>query len=136
MFEYSKRVFEGHLDKHPKYSLPETMKHALGDVDDLRPSLCEIKIHHHGSESAIVVEGSNLWFCYQVSFRGHKILILASKVSGSSIYFNVATVHCNRSVAKEDISVDNYFKSKPIRQKVDVVEKVSQAAHSSLFTTH
>ena len=130
MFKYHKRVFEGILDKCPKYSFPETLQHALDDLHDLRPSLCEIQIHHHGNESAVVVEGSNLWFCYQVLFRGQKMLIPAKNMSGSSICFNVDMVSCNpQSVVKEDISVDSYFKSKPIRQKVDVVEKVSQSAH-------
>ena len=88
MFEYSQNIFKNHLDKHPKYSFTETIKHALGDLDDLKPSVCEVQIHHHGSESSMVMEGSNLWFCYQVSFRGKRLPISASCISGSSLQFN------------------------------------------------
>ena len=132
IFEYSKRVFEGHLDKHPKYSFPETMQQALDDITDLRPSVYNIQIHHHGSESAVVVEGSNLLFCYQVLFRGQKVSIPASDVSRSSIQFNVLAIPSipqSVSIAKEEVSFSNYFKSKPIWEKVDVLEKVTQTAY-------
>ena len=128
MFEYCKSVFEHHLDKLPKYSFPETTQHALDDLPDLKPAVHEIQIHHHGNESAIVIEGSNLWFCYGVSFRTQKLAIPASDVSGSSIQFNgvVPSVSEVMTYKKEYVSLDNHFKSpsKPIRQKVDVFERV------------
>ena len=127
MFEYCKSIFERHLDKHPKYSFPETTHHALDDVQDLKPDLCAIQIHHHGNETAIVIEGSNLWFCYAVSFRKLKLPIPASDVSGSSIQFNgviPSDSELGMSYRKEYVSLDNQFKSKPIRQEVEVFEKV------------
>ena len=127
MFEICKSVFEHHLDKHPKYSFPETSHHALDGVQDLKPSLCEIQIHHHGNETAIVIEGSNLWFCYGVSFRKLKLPIPASDVSGSSIQFNGVVIPSDSEgmrCQKECVSLDNQFKSKPIRQDVEVFEKV------------
>ena len=127
MVEYGKRLFENHLDRLPKYSFPETAQLALDDVHDLKPALSEIQIHHHGNESAIVVEGSNLWFCYGVSFRKQKLSIPASDVSGSSIQFNEVVVPSDSEVKvykKEYVSLHNHFKAKPIRQEVDVFEKV------------
>ena len=127
MVLYSKSVFQHHLDKLPKYSFPQSIQHALGDVPDLLPDISGIQIHHHGSESAIVIEGSNLWFCYGVSFRGQKLPIPASDVSGSSIQFNEVIVATNTEFMthrEELISLENHFKSKALKQKVDVLEKV------------
>ena len=126
MLEYSKQVFVEHLDKHPKYFFPETIKHALGDLNDLKPSACEVHIHHHGNENAMVVEGSNLWFCYQVFFRGQKLPILASDISGSSLQFNRVDVPMKSKVlsGKENVTLVSHFKSKPIPQDVEVHERV------------
>ena len=126
MLEYSKYIFEELLDKHPKYLFPETIKYALGDVDDLKPSVCEVQIHHHGNESAIVIEGSNLWFCHQVSFRGQKLPISASGISGSSLQFNGVDVpkKSEMTTKKENVNLVNHFKSKPILQEVEVYERV------------
>ena len=128
MIEYSKGIFECHLDKHPKYLFPETACRALDDVADLKPSVNGILIHHHGSESAIVIEGINLWFCYQVSFRGEKMCVPASDVSGSSIQFNVGTCPSNselRASDKELVSLESCFKAKHTKFEVEVFEKVS-----------
>ena len=125
MLLYSKTVFQCHLDKFPKYSFPQSTQHALGDVPDLLPHISGIQIHHHGCESAIAIEGSNLWFCNGVSFRGQKLPIPASNVSGSSIQFNevdIATMFMTHG--EELISLENHFKSKPLKQKVEVFEKV------------
>ena len=127
MLKYCKSVFEHHLDKPPKYSFPETTPRALDDVPDLKPAIDEIQIHHHGNETAIVIEGSDLWFCYGVSFRKRKLPIPASDVSGSSIQFNGVVVPSESEVMtykKEYVSLDNHFKSKPTRQEVDVFERV------------
>ena len=126
MLEYCKSVFEHHLDKFPKYSFPETTRHALDDVPDLKPVIDEIQIHHHGNETAIVIEGRNLWFCYGVSFRKQKLPIPAPDVSGSSIQFNGVVPSESEVVTykKEYVSLDNHFKSKPIQQEVEVFERV------------
>ena len=130
MLEYSKSIFEVHLDRNPKYLFPVTVPCALDDIDGLKPSVREVQIHHHSSESAVVVEGSNLWFCYQVSFRGQKMSIPASDLSGSSIHFTVpSNPHSVSMYGKEIISLDNHFKAKPIRQEVEVFEKV-RLSHS------
>ena len=128
MHEYSKTIFESYLDKTPKYTFPEVKQQALGDVDDSKPAIYEVQIHHHGNESAVVMEGSNLWFCYQLSFRGLKLSVPASDISGSSIQFNgvkVPTESMDIPSGKEIVNLFSHFKSKVIRQKVEVHERVS-----------
>ena len=128
MPEYSSSIFENYLDESPKYAFPEVLKHALGDVDDSKPCICEVQIHHHGNESAVVMEGSNLWFCYQLSFRGLKLSVPASDISGSSIQFNGVIVPTESTAAlsseKEIVNLFSHFKSKVIRQEVEVHERV------------
>ena len=124
--EYSKDIFESYLDKHPKYVFPESKQHALGDLNNLRPFVEGIQIHHHGNQYAVIVEGSNLWFCYQISFRGQKLPIPASEMSGSAIQLiNMSGKIEVSSSVRESVTLFNYFKSRPIRQDVKVHEKVS-----------
>ena len=128
MLEYSSSIFENYLDKSPKYSFPEVFQHTLCDVDDSKPSICDVLIHHHGNESAVVMEGSNLWFCYQLSFRGLKLSVPASDISGSSIQFNGVKVPTEStavlSSGKEIVNLFSHFKSKVVRQEVEVHERV------------
>ena len=75
----------------------------------------------------MVVEGRNLWFCYQISFRGQKLPIPASEISGSAIQLiNMSTSGKTEMLSsdREYVTLSNYFKSKPIRQAVEVHEKV------------
>ena len=124
--EYSKDIFECYLDKHPKYLFPGYKQHAPDDLNNLRPSIEGIQIHHHGNQYAVVVEGKNLWFCYQISFRGQKLPIPASEISGSAIQLiNMSGKIETSSSGREYVTLCNYFKSKPIRQAVEVHEKVS-----------
>ena len=127
MSKFSDDIFVGYLDKDPKYSIPKCMESVLGDVEDIKPEIHGVQIHHHGNQSAIVIEGGNLWFCYQVSFRGHKVLIPASDITGSSIRFNLARLkESNQELEEESVALHNYFKSRPFRQVVKVHEKVCQ----------
>ena len=124
MSVYSKNIFDAHLDKPPKYTFPESPKHAIDDVNDLRPCVSEILIHHHGNQSAIVLEGKNLWFCYQISFREHKIKVAASDVSDTSIQFNIAYESPSQKCNKETVALHNFFSSKPAKIEAGVSEKV------------
>lgn len=132
MCEFSKDIFDAYLDQAPKYSkLNSFPKRAdsesvLSDVEDVTPELDEVQIHHHGNQSAIVIEGRNLWFCYQVSFRGLKVPIPASDISGSSIRYNIKSLKASDQDHKmcETVTLGYYFKSRPIRKSVDVHEKV------------
>ena len=130
MLEYSKDIFECYLDKQPKYPFPVSKQHALGDLNNLRPSIEGIQIHHHGNQCAVVVEGSNLWFCYQISFRGQKLPIPASEISGSAIQLiNMSGQRESLSSGRERVTLFNYFKSKSNYQDVEVHEKVRLNEH-------
>ena len=58
-------------------------------MEDLKPSLEAVNICHHGGETAVVLEGKNLWFCYQTTVGGHHQLLPAQKATASSIQFNL-----------------------------------------------
>ena len=88
--EYSKAIFDSHLDKEPRYSIPSAPKHAPQEVKNLLPSIREVHVHHHGDQTAIAIEGTNLWFCHEVSLLGQKQNIPPSITSGSSIHINIA----------------------------------------------
>jgi hypothetical protein len=139
MLQYSSSIFENYLDKSPKYSFPDVQRHALGDVDDSKSCICEVQIHHHGNESAVVMEGSNLWFCYQLSFRGLKLSVPASDISGSSIQFNGVKVPTESTAAlssgKESVNLFSHFKSKVFRQEVEVHERVRYCT-CAIIATH
>ena len=126
----------GHLDKPPKYEFPPAPKHAPGDVDGLKPSIDEIHIHHHGNETATVLEGSNLWFCHQVSFCGHTVPTRFQEISGSSIQLNIPRESQEKSKVNESkgkVSLHTHFSSKPIKfNEVPLFEKVNVYSKSSL----
>ena len=100
MAVYSKKLFISFLDKDPKYSIPSAPKYAPGEISDLKPSIDSVELHHLGSETNIVVEGSNLWFCYQVSIGAQSVKTTARDISGSSIQFNVQKEN-HRSVTED-----------------------------------
>ena len=89
--EYSKAIFDSHLDKELRYSSPPAPKHAPQEIENLSPSVSEVHVHHHGDQTAIAIEGANLWFCREVSLLGHKQSIPPSITSGSSIHINIPT---------------------------------------------
>lgn len=39
MFEFSNDVFVGHLDKAPKYSIPNIVESDLGDIEEVKPEV-------------------------------------------------------------------------------------------------
>ena len=129
-----KKVFIGLLDRKPKYIFPPAPPHPPGEVDGLRPAVEGVEIRHHGSETAVVVEGDNLWFCYQLSVGGRTKEIPADHISGSSIQFNVQKDK-EKIAALEDgkakVILHNYF-TKPVKQEVPVNEKVSDMLNMGL----
>ena len=128
MAAYSKKIFIGFLDRDPKYSMPSAPKHAPGEVSDLKPSADSVELRRLGSETAIVLEGSNLWFCYQVIIGIHTVKTLARDRSSSSIQFNVQKE--NHEIATEDgkvkVVLHSHF-AKPIKQEVPANERLVSA---------
>ena len=128
MEEYSRTIFDSYLDKEPKFLFPPTPKHAPSELQNLIPSVKKVHVHHHGGQTAIVVEGSNLWFCRELSLLGHRQKVPAHDVSGSSIQFNVDSFDKGQkhdhAHFKEVVTVYSQFSSKPNKQEADVHKKV------------
>ncbi len=124
---YCQKQFRGYLDKAPKYPLPPVSKHPPGPVSLLKPSIEGVELRHNGSETAVALEGKNLWFCYQLSLGGHSEKTPPQDLSGTSIQFNIPK---GKSITTEGGSVrvttHSHF-AKPVKQEVVVSEKkVSQ----------
>lgn len=103
-----RKLFHCYLEKEPNYSLPLVPKHVLREVEDLKPSLEAVNICHHGGETTVVLEGRNLWFCYQTTVGEHHQLLPAQKATASSIQFNLPL----KSVAKGEkvkVSLQSHF---------------------------
>ena len=128
MAAYSKNMFVGFLDRDPKYSIPSAPKHAPGEISNLKPSADSVELRRLGSETAIVLEGSNLWFCYQVIIDTHTVKTPARDLSSSSIQFNVQKE--NHKIVTEDgkvkVVLHNHF-AKPVKQEVPANERLVSA---------
>ena len=128
MADYTKKVFNGFLDRDPKYSIPSAPKHAPGEISDLKSSADSVELSRLGSETAIVLEGSNLWFCYQVTIGTHTVKTPARDPSSSSIRFNVQKE--NHKIVTEDgkvkVVLHSHF-AKPVKQEVPANERLVSA---------
>ena len=86
---------------------------------ELKPSVLAIDICHHGNETAVVLEGENLWFCHQVTVGGHHELLPAQKATASSIQFNFpredGSIDIERGEVK--ITLQSHF-SKSIKDSI------------------
>ena len=127
MAEYCQKVFRSYLEKFPEYTPPSPSKQSPVELAMLKPSITSVELHSHGNELAIVAEGSNLWFCYQISIGGHTIQTPAHKLSGTSIQFNIQREESKIKVVEEkvDVVVYSHFSKKPISNVVSVLRKVS-----------
>ena len=122
MRAYSKKVFIGFLDRDPKYSIPSAPKHAPGEISDLKPDADSVELRRLGSETAIVLEGSNLWFCHQVVIGSHTVKTPARDLSSSSIQFNVQKEN-HKIDGKVKVVLHSHF-SKPVKQEVPANNKL------------
>ena len=89
METYRQKIFRGYLEKDPEYKIPPSAKKTPESVESLRPMISGVVVHEHGSEMALVIEGSNLWFCYQLSVNGDSIDTPACDITGTSIKLNL-----------------------------------------------
>jgi len=128
MTAYSKKVFIGFLDTVPKYSIPSAPKHAPLEISDLKPNADSVELRRLGSETTIVLEGSNLWFCYQVIIGTHAVKTPARDLSSSSIQFNVQKE--DHKIVTEDgkvkVVLHSHF-TKPVKQEVPANDKLVSA---------
>jgi len=126
MAEYCQKIFISFLEKFPEYTLPSRPKQSPVELTMLKPSITSVELHSHGNELAIVVEGSNLWFCYPISIGGHTIQTPAHSLSGTSIRFNIQSEESKIEVEEEkvEVVVYNHFSKKPLSYTVPVHRKV------------
>ena len=124
-------MFHCFLKRPPEYNLPTSPKGPSSDVDGLKPTLSSVVLHRHGDELAVTVEGSNLWFSYQISLHDtEKISIPGDKSIGTSIQYTLNgdqedKIAVEREVVK--VSLHNRFSSKPSKEHVPVHKKVIKA---------
>ena len=93
----------------------------------LKPSVTSVELHSHGNELAVVVEGSNLWFCYQVSVGGHTVQTPAHDLSGTSIQFIIQREESKVKVEEGKVIAVLYshFSKRPFNKEVPALQKVS-----------
>ena len=129
MSTYTQKIFKAFLEKQPKYELPTNPSGALHELDDLKPILSSVELHRHGNELAVVVEGSNLWFSYQIALHDtQKIDIHGHEANGTAIKYHLNGDHESKVVVvNENVKVYllTHFSSKAVRQNVSVHKKVS-----------
>ena len=127
MTEYCQKIFRSYLEKLPEYTPPSPTKQSLLELTMLKPSITSVELHSHGNELAIVAEGSNLWFCYQISIGSHTIQTPAHELSGTSIQFNIQREESKIEITEEKVGVSVYshFSKKPLSYTVPVHRKVS-----------
>ena len=102
----------------------------------LKPTVTSVELHSHGNELAIVVEGSNLWFCYQISIGGHTVQTPAHDLSGTSIQLNIPMEESKVKVEKGEVMavLCSHFSKKPLSREVPALQKVSLAYPSHCIT--
>jgi len=128
MAKYCQKIFQSFLEKLPEYTPPSHPKQSPVELTMLKPSITSVELHSHGNELAIVAEGNNLWFCYQISIGGHIIQTPAHELSGTSIQFNIQREKSKIKVVEEKVGVSVYshFSKKPLSNSVPVLRKVSK----------
>ena len=125
---YCEKLFRGYLDKAPEYRIPSERK-APASLN-MTPTVSGVTIHEHGSEVALVVEGTNFWFCHRLSIRGESIATPASKISGTSIKLNFdkeskPTLSALSDNEEVSLKVFNHFMKSPVTVNVKIIKKVS-----------
>ena len=99
--------------------------HLLGEVSMLRPAVEAVELRHHGGETAVTLEGINLWFCHQMSVGGYQVETPPQDLSGSSIQFNIPKEKKGLAIENGRVKVILYSHfAKPIRQELAVYEKM------------
>ena len=128
MKTYCEKLFCGYLDKAPEYRIQPQEK-APSSLN-MRPNVSGVTIHEHGSEVALVVEGTDFWFCHRLSIRGESIATPASKISGTSIKLNFdkeskPTLSALSDNEEVSLKVFNHFMKSPVTVNVKIIKKVS-----------
>ncbi len=125
---YCEKLFRGYLDKTPEYIIQSQEKAPVSL--NMTPTVSGVTIHEHGSEVALVVEGTDFWFCHRLSIRGKCIETPASQISGTSIKLNFdmetkPTLNALSDNEEISLKVFTHFMKSPVTVNVKVLKKVS-----------
>lgn len=126
---YSQKVYRGFIERPPgEYVIPSSSS-IPAPLLNLQPATADhLQVDEHGSEIAIVFEGSNLWFCHKMSVGGLVINVRASESNGNCIRHNMekkdSTVGHLKDGECVKITLHSHF-SKSFTSKVSVFKKVS-----------
>lgn len=130
MENYQHNVFRAYLEKVPPEYVPPTLKCDALKVGTLKPNVTFSRIMKFPNEHAVVLEGSNLWFCYEVHLgeRDNKIVSIkiSEAISSRSIQFTYEpTDKSERLVTsnKMKIALHSHF-ANPIRRNVPVEQVI------------
>ena len=119
----------GFLKRPPEYNFPTSRKAPPPDVDGLKPTFSSVGIHRYGNELAVAIEGSNLWFSYQISLHDtEKIIIPGDKSDGTSIKYDLSGDQEDKISVEEErvkVSLHTRFSSKPFSYHVPVEKEVN-----------
>ena len=138
METYCPKMYRGYLEKDPEYKIPPLAKKSPESVESIKPMVSGITIHEHGSEIALVLEGRNLWFCYQFSVNGENTSTPACDISGTSIKLNIdkdsrTSLSSLTDGEEVKVKVHNHFFKSPSPAVVKVQKKVCSLC-SSIFS--
>lgn len=132
MDEYQNKILKAFLLKDPdKFSLPPPQTDKFKGVSQLKPNVTGVEVHIFPNEHAVVLEGENLSFCYEVQL-GEDSNVLKIKcpdhVSTRMIQFNCPPDNKTRNINISDdgtmkVTLRSHF-SNPIRKRIKV-NKVS-----------
>ena len=125
---YSQKVYRGYVERPPnKYMVPSLSKTPTPLINLYPTTSDHLQVDRHGSELAIVLEGSNLWFCHKMTIGNLMIKITASLCNGNCVHYNMdkwdSTVGRLKDGEKVNITLHNHF-SRPSTFKVIINKKV------------
>ena len=131
MTEYYKKIFLSFLEKCPEYAPPSPVKQLPMELTMLKPSITSVEVDSRDpNKLAIVVEGRNLWFCYQISIGGHTIRTPASDLSGTLINIKESEIKVVEDKVK--VVIYSHFSKIPLSNVVQVLQKVSESCAQSI----
>ena len=87
-----------------------------------------VNISHHGNETAVVLEGEDLWFCYETTVGEHHQLLPARETTASSIQFNIPRKAITVEHGKVKVLLKSLF-NKPYNEYITAHIEVTSFVH-------
>ncbi len=136
MSHYRVKMLKAYLLNEPdKFQLPET-QNRFTQVPQLKPDVSHVSVHFFPNEHAVVLEGENLSFCFEVQL-GEQSNALKIKspdhLTSRIIQFNFPPDKKTRNITILDdstmkVTLRSHF-SNPIRKRVKVNKVFAQLSY-------